>query len=230
VNIYTPTDHAVGDHAIYDIDQAVLIMTGTAMKLTTPQQVMTARDTMEYWSQLHMSVGRGNAVVVTSDARRIAGDVLVGYTVDPNDPTGANSPPPAKTVSVPAPGAPPADPIAASGKLKRVEAYGNVEVRTIIDIVRGDRGLYLPDTGMARVIGHVRITRGQNQMNGPAADVNMKTGIAHLVSNPNQRVTGLIVPNDQTLKQAQPLPGQPAKPPAPAPAATSGASSGAAPK
>jgi lipopolysaccharide export system protein LptA len=219
VNIYTPTDHAVGDHAIYDIDQAVLIMTGKAMKLTTPQQVMTARDTMEYWSQPHMSVGRGNAVVVTSDARRIAGDVLVGYTVDPNDPTGANSPPPAKTVAAAAPGAPPADPIAASGKLKRVEAYGNVEVRTIIDIVRGDRGLYLPDTGMARVIGHVRITRGQNQMNGPAADVNMKTGIAHLVSNPSQRVTGLIVPNDQTLKQAQPAPGQPAKPPTPTPAA-----------
>jgi lipopolysaccharide export system protein LptA len=94
-----------------------------------------------------------------------------------------------------------------------------VEVRTIIDIVRGDRGLYLPDTGMARVIGHVRITRGQNQMNGPAADVNMKTGIAHLVSNPSQRVTGLIVPNDQTLKQAQPAPGQPAKPPTPTPAA-----------
>jgi hypothetical protein len=34
-----------------------------------------------------------------------------------------------------------ADPLlAASGKLKRVEAFGNVDVRTQVDTVRGDRG------------------------------------------------------------------------------------------
>jgi lipopolysaccharide export system protein LptA len=78
VRIYTPTDMAQGDHAIYDIDQAVLVMTGHDLKLTTPQQVLTARDTMEYWSQKHMAVGRGKATVLTSDGRRLAGDVLVG--------------------------------------------------------------------------------------------------------------------------------------------------------
>ena len=200
VHIYTPTDHAEGDRAIYDIDQAVLVMTGKAMKLTTPQDVMTARDTMEYWSQKHMAVGRGNAVVVTTDGRRIAADTLVGYTTDPNE---GKPPQPKPASTTPAPNAPPADPIAASGKLQRVEAYGNVEVRTAVDIARGERGLYLPDTGIARLVGHVRITHGQNQMNGPAADVNMKTGIAHLISDPNQRVTGLIVPNDQSLQQQQ---------------------------
>jgi lipopolysaccharide export system protein LptA len=192
VRIFTPTDYAVGDRAIYDIDQAVLVMTGKAMKITTPQQVMTARDTMEYWSQKHMAVGRGDAVVVTTDARRIAGDVLVGYTDDTNAPRGAA---PAKPATATAPGAA-GDPANATGKLKRVEAYGNVEVRTTADIVRGDRGLYLADTGMARVVGHVRITHGQNQVNGPAADVNMKTGIANIVSNASERVTGLIIPND----------------------------------
>ena len=65
VHIYTQTDQAWGDHAVYDIDQALLVMTGKAMKLTTPQQIMTARDSMEYWSNQHMAVGRGNAVVVT---------------------------------------------------------------------------------------------------------------------------------------------------------------------
>jgi lipopolysaccharide export system protein LptA len=88
------------------------------------------------------------------------------------------------------------DPELGAGKLKRVEAFGNVEVRTISDTVRGDRGVYLPDTGMARIVGHVRITHGQNQLNGPAADVNMKTGIAHLISLPGARVEGLIMPND----------------------------------
>ena len=73
------------------------------------------------------------------------------------------------------PGAPKGDPLVdASGKLQRVEAFGNVEVRTQTDIVRGDRGVYVADTGMARVIGHVRITHGDNQASGPAADVNMQ--------------------------------------------------------
>ncbi len=36
---FTPTDEAVGDKAVYDIDQAVLVMTGKDLKLTTPQDV-----------------------------------------------------------------------------------------------------------------------------------------------------------------------------------------------
>jgi lipopolysaccharide export system protein LptA len=216
VRIYTQTDQAVGDHAVYDIDQALLVMTGKAMKLTTPQQIMTARDSMEYWSNQHMAVGRGNAVVVTTDGHRLSGDVIVGYT-KPNDTTAA----PAKAAPAPAPaaatsGTPPSDPIAASGKLERIEAFGNVEVRTATDTVRGDRGVYVTDTGMARVVGHVRITHGQNQLNGPAADINMKTGIAHMVSDPGGRVEGLIMPNDATS--------------APGPGGASGAKKAPAPK
>ncbi len=188
VRIVTPTDEAVGDHAIYDIDQALLVLTGRHMKLTTPQQVMTARDSMEYWSQKHMAVGRGDAVVVTSDARRLSADILVGYTTVPP------ATPAAKT---PAPGA---DPAAGAGKLERVEAFGNVEVRTATDTVHGDRGVYVPDSGIARIVGNVRLTHGQNQLNGPAADINMKTGIAHIVSDPAARVQGLIMPNDANLQ------------------------------
>jgi lipopolysaccharide export system protein LptA len=194
VRIYTPTDQAVGDHAIYDFDQAVLVLTGRNMKLTTPSQVMTARDNIEYWSQKHMGVGRGNAVVVSNDGRRLAADTLVGYTTEANE----GQPPAAKPVDNTHTDAKPSDPLAASGKLKRVEAYGNVEVRTALDTVRGDRGVYVTDTDMARVFGHVRITRGQNQIAGATADVDMKSGIAHVVSDPGQRVEGLIMPNDAT--------------------------------
>jgi lipopolysaccharide export system protein LptA len=205
VRIVTPTDEAVGDHAIYDIDQAVLVLTGHALKLTTPQDVMTARDSLEYWSQKHMAVARGHAVVVTNDAKRLSADTLVGYT-NPNPNPNPN--PAAPGATPPPPVKPGADPLAASaGKLQRVEAYGNVEVRTIADTVRGDRGLYFPDTGLARVFGHVRITHGQNQINGPAADINMKTGIAHMVSLANNRVQGIIMPNDAsaTANGAKPV-------------------------
>ena len=194
VRILTPTDEAVGDKAVYDIDQAVLVMTGRALRLTTPQDVMTARDSMEYWSQLHMAVGRGDAVVVTDDGRRLAADVLVAYTYPPDEQPSPGAAAPAPTPAAAAPGKP-ADPLlASSGKLKKVEAYGHVEVRTLVDTVRGERGVYVPETGIARVLGHVRITHGENQINGPAADVNMKTGIAHIIAAPGHQVEGLIMP------------------------------------
>jgi lipopolysaccharide export system protein LptA len=209
VRIVTETDEAVGDEAVYDIDQAVLVMTGRNLKLTTPQQVLTARDTMEYWSQKHMAVGRGNAVVVTADGRRLAADVLVAFTHD-DDKSG-----PAKAVEA-KPGAAKsggADSLNSAGKLERIEAYGNVEVRTAVDIVRGDRGLYVADADIARVVGHVRITHNSTQINGPAADINMKTGIARVNAAPGGRVSGLIVPNDPAdAARKQPTPPKPKAP------------------
>ena len=82
VHIFTPTDHAEADRAVYDLDQAVLVMTGRNLRLTTPSDVLTARDDMEYWAQKHMAVARGDAVVVTNDGRRLAADTLVAYTAE----------------------------------------------------------------------------------------------------------------------------------------------------
>jgi lipopolysaccharide export system protein LptA len=198
VHIFTQTDQAWGDHAVYDIDQAVLVLTGQKLKLTTPQDVLTARDAMEYWSQKHMAVGRGDATATSNDGRRIVGDTLVAYTVDnaaPHAPGTPAPPPPKKTDKA-------QDPLEASGKIQRVEAYGHVQVRTLTEIVNGDRGVYVPDTGMARVVGRVHITRGENQLNGAAAIVNMKTGVATLTQAPGLRVQGLVVPNEQQPKAA----------------------------
>jgi lipopolysaccharide export system protein LptA len=230
VNIFTATDRAQGDKATYDLDQAVMVMTGRDLKLTTPNDVITAKDDLEYWPQKHMAVARGDAVVTTSDAKRVAADTLVAYTSDNAQP-GA-TPSGATRVSTPA-AKPSNDPIVSSGKLQRVEAFGNVSVRTPTDTVTGDRGVYIPDTGMARLGGNVRITRGQNQLNGAEADVNMKTGIATLVAQKPgtgqkaDRVHGLVVPNDESSKSlgnvnapattgeaAKPSAGKTASPPA----------------
>lgn len=218
VHIFTSTDLAVGDRAIYDIDQAVLLLTGSAMKLTTPQQVLTARDTMEYWSQKHMAVGRGLATVVTSDGRRVTGDTLVGYTTPPDQPGATPASTKPDLPKPPAPVAKPgADPLTSSGKLQRVEGFGNVEVRTANEIIRGDRGVYVADTGIARLAGAVHLTRGQNQLNGDEAIVNMHTGISTLTRTPGRRVEGLVVPSDASAAGASPgasgqKPPKPAKP------------------
>ena len=186
VRIFTATDTAVGGTAVYDIDQAVLVLTGGGLKITTPQQIVTARDSLEYWSDKHMAVARGKAVVVTADARRLAADTLVAYT-DPASDT-------AKPVK-PAAAKPDADPLGAGGQLKRVEAYGNVEIRTVADTARGDRGLYLADRSSAWLEGNVILTSASGELKGAMAEVNMKTGVGKIVRSPGTRVQGMILPN-----------------------------------
>lgn len=181
VRIVTATDEAVGDAAVYDIDQAVLVMTGTALRLTTPQQVLTARDSLEYWSEKRMAVARGAAVVTTADGRRIAADTLVGYTAPPKSDGQVT---------------PQADALAASGALERVEAYGNVEVRTAADNGRADRGLYIAALDSAWLLGNVRLSAGNGmQMKVDAAVANKQTGIFRTVNRPGNRAQGMIPPS-----------------------------------
>ena len=190
VRIATATDTATGDRAVYDIDQAVLVLTGRGLSLTTPSQRIVARDSLEYWSQRRMAVARGNAVLTTSDNRYIGADTLVSYM------TPEGTPAPVRSTT---PGAAPPPP--GSGRIDRVELFGHVEIRTETEVVRGDRGVYSAETGLARLLGNVRITRGDNQVNGTEALVNLNTGISRLVNTPGQRVQGLIVPQQQQQQQ-----------------------------
>ena len=213
VHIFTPTQRARCDRAVYDLDQAVLVMTGHDLRLTTPNDVLTARDDLEYWSAKHMAVARGDAVVVTRDARRISADVLVAYTA----PSAAG--PAANDASGTA--------AAGTGQLKKVEAFGHVSLRTPTDIVTGDRGIYVPATGIARLIGNVHITRGQNQLTGQVAIVDLRTGVAQLQAGGQGRVQGLILPENAGKEMGSapvtaPAPATPATPVAPPAAATGG--------
>ena len=105
-------------------------MTGRDLKLTNPSNTLTARDTLEYWSQKHMAVARGDAVVVTNDARRISADTLVAYTVDAPQTGTAPAAPASAAPGARPPAAQSGDSVAAlAGKLDHVEAFNNVSIR-----------------------------------------------------------------------------------------------------
>lgn len=181
VHIYTATDNAWGDRAVYSLDSSVLVLTGQHLKLTTPQDVITAKDAIEYYSQKREAVARGDALIVASDGRSIAADVLVGYLAP-----AAAGPANAKT----------SDPLLAqAGQLQKVDAIGHVVIHTASDIATGDRGVYLPQTGEARLGGDVHIVHGQNELAGSDALVNTKTGVATLLAAPGGQVAGVVLPN-----------------------------------
>jgi len=201
VVITTATDRAEGDRAVHDMDQAVMVLTGRNLRLTSPDNVLTARDSVDYWPQRRMAVARGSAVVVTKDDKRVRADVLVAYFREaPTEPAGAPRPQPAHAGSEKAPGS--------DSNLEKVEAYGRVEIRTPEEVVRGDSGVYTPPNGLARLLGDVRIVRGDNTLTGREAIVNMQTGISRLVASPGERVRGLVVPQQG---QSLPTPGAPAR-------------------
>ncbi|HEX6978663.1 MAG TPA: LptA/OstA family protein [Alphaproteobacteria bacterium] len=210
VRIATPTHRAVGDRAIYDVDTGVIVLTGSALRLTTPTEVVTARDALEYWEHRQAAVARGDALVVTQDGRRLRGDLLTAYFTA--EPSGSASAAPARAPQAPRPGA-------GSGganeqsRLQRIEAFGNVHISTETEIAVGDRGVYNADTGIAVLAGNVRITRGQNQLNGDYAEVNMNTGVSRLLSRPDgdNRVRGLFVPESRQQPPAEAQPETPAQ-------------------
>jgi lipopolysaccharide export system protein LptA len=190
VHIYTATDNAWGDHAVYSLDNAVLVLTGQHLKLTTQHDVITAKDALEYYAQKRISVARGDALIVADNGRSIAADVLIGYLAPPQ----ANAQKAPAQSAAPRPGQN-ADPLDQAGQLQKVDAIGHVVVHTTTDTATGDRGVYLPPTGLARLGGDVHIIRGPNELTGNDGIVNMKTGVATLLAAPGGQVAGTIVPN-----------------------------------
>ncbi|MDE1905214.1 MAG: organic solvent tolerance protein OstA [Rhodospirillales bacterium] len=182
VHVYTTTDNAWGDRAVYSVGQQVLVLTGQNLKLTTPQDIVTARDSIEYYASAHKAIARGNALIVASDGRSIAADIITGYF--DSQVSGGK---PQQAVQN-------ADALSQSGNIKRVEAIGHVVIKTQTDTATGDSGVYLPPTGEARLGGNVHIIHGQNELAGSDALVNMKTGIATLLAGPGGQVSGVILP------------------------------------
>jgi len=161
VRVQSGNEKAFGDKGVYHIDESVFVLVGENLRLETETAVITARDTLEYWDKRRLVVARGDAIV-TGKEGRLRADILTAH-------------------------------IGAGGGqgLEQIDAFGNVLVSTGTEIARGDEGVYNPRTGIARLCGNVRITRGKNQLNGECADVNLITGNSRLTGG---RVQGIFTP------------------------------------
>lgn len=167
VVIKTPQQTVTGQKGVYDIAQGVMVLTGDNLKLETPTDIVTARDSLEYWQAKKLAVARGAAEVIRSAGEnggknRIRADVLTAG-LEPN--------------------------AQGNDEIRVMDAYDNVEVITPCEYVRADRGRYLVLEQIAQMSGNVKITRGENQLNGDEAEVNLATGISKLKG---ERVSALL--------------------------------------
>jgi lipopolysaccharide export system protein LptA len=195
----------VGDQAVYDVDLQIGIVTGKELKLTTVTDVVTARDSLEWYDQKQIAVARGDAVA-SRESKRLRADVLTAHMTKDKPKPGSSRP--EATSATLAPNAKPsaaAGPLAAgdeTSRISRVDAQGNVLVSTATDIVRGDYGVYNADTGIVTLLGNVTVTRGSNAIRGQYAVVDLNNNISRMMTAPAapgapaSRVEGLFVRQD----------------------------------
>ena len=181
VRIVSPTETIYGDRGAYDVVNGVLVLVGKDLRLVGENDLITARDSLEYWEKRQIAVARGDAEAVRGD-KSIKADVLTAYFE------------PAENDDL---------------ELTKVDAFGNVRVITATEFARGDRGVYYVAREFATLSGAVKITREENQMNGEYAEVDMVTGVSRLMAGPPgsksaTRVRGLIVPKRKPAAESAP--------------------------
>jgi lipopolysaccharide export system protein LptA len=217
VVISSGANTVIGDRAVYDVGQQIAVITGKELRLTTSTDVVTARDSFEWYDQQQLAVARGNAVAVRGD-RRIHADVLTAHMIKdkPPDTTRAGTAKPAAGAPAARPAAAPAKPSQATAadaensRINRIDAQGHVVVSTPTDIGRGNFGVYDAITGIVTLLGNVTVTRGQNVIRGQYAVVDLNTNVSRMLTlapapgQPAPRVEGIFVRQDAASQPSGP--------------------------
>ena len=207
----------VGDQAVYDVDQQIGIVTGKALKMTTATDVVTARDSLEWYDQKQIAVARGDAVAVR-DVKVIRADVLTAHMTKDKPQPAAGKPDkavPAAAQAKPRNAAMPLGDTDEGSKISRVDAQGHVLVSTATDVGRADYGVYNAESGIATLLGNVTVTRGPNTVRGEYAVMDLNNNISRMMAAPAKpgatatRVEGLFVRQDQAAPAKTPGGGAP---------------------
>jgi lipopolysaccharide export system protein LptA len=178
VRILNPNQTAYGDHADYDRTRRLLVMTGSALKIESTAQTVTARDAFEYWQDQDAMIAKGGVVIAKSNGTTIKGDLATSY-FRKNAQTGKR-------------------------EVFQVKAEGHVRIDTGKEIVTCERAVYDPTTQIAVLTGNVVLTQGRSVFQGARAELDMNKGISKLLPAPGQRVHTTIQPKQKANPGAAP--------------------------
>jgi lipopolysaccharide export system protein LptA len=156
VRLESETQTVYGDRGDYEMDSATAVFTGNHLKLVTPRDTVTARDSLEWYDNTLIGIARGEAVSVR-DTKQVAADILIAHVVKPAD---------------------------APSRIDRIDAKDNVVVTTPTDVARGASGVYNVDAGIVTLARDVTITRGDNVLKGQYGIVNLNTNVSRVLSAP----------------------------------------------
>ena len=151
--------------------RGVATLTGHNLKLTTPDQTITASERMEYDTVKNIAKAVGSAKILREPDTLNANIITANFTKD------------------------------ADGKqvLKTAHASGGVIIKTPEETLTGDHGTYNAAQNTAKVTGNVKIVRGPNVLEGSRAEVNLTTNISKMFGSPEsgKRVKGVFYPGSR---------------------------------
>jgi lipopolysaccharide export system protein LptA len=174
VRLINDDNQAQGDQATHNIDTGLSTLIGSNLKLTMPEQTLTASQRIEY----NMMQGIAKAV---GDAKIVRGtDSLSANNIDATfgkDTTGKQI-------------------------LHSAIATGGVVIITPDEKLTGRKAVYDALKNTAEVTGNVIVKRGPNKLQGARAQVNLTTNISKMYGAPKSggRVKGIFYPSSKKDK------------------------------
>ncbi len=175
VTISSPDGTANGGEATYDLNRSLIVMRGGDLALRTAEYRITARGSLELHQNENYAVARGAARAVRAEESVSAETMVLRF--EDTDEGGLAA--------------------------RRLEVFGQVEVRSGENIVTGERGFYDTKAQTAEICGNVRLQQGPNRMAGECAELDLAKGRSRLVAGAGQRVSGLFEPGETDLAPAQ---------------------------
>lgn len=155
---------ASGDLLVYHLEIGIAILTGTQLKLTSPEYVITARDSFTFFDNENKAHIKGLAKATYHESTIESDEMLAWFHT-------------LKTSE-------------AHQSLKEAEAHGHVKITTPNDIAYGDKAYYNGQSEKAILTGNVRITRAKSDILGSKAEIDLKTGISKMLSTSDEKTPG----------------------------------------
>lgn len=175
VRIVSSTQEGSAEQAVYDVDNALLVLTGSKPRFLSGSDEIIADRQIEYWEQKQMAVARGNAIASRED-RTLSAETLAAYFRKDAD---------------------------GKSRVFRVDAFDRVLIRTATETATGDRGVYNVESGIATLTGSVKVARENNVLTGCRTEVNLITNVSKMFACPEDRVRGVMNPKEARKTQPQ---------------------------
>jgi lipopolysaccharide export system protein LptA len=192
-----PEATAYSDKAVYSVPSDTLTLTGSNLRLYGKDNELFAKKAIIYQPEAKIAKAIGQAEV-QGETYRLQGDMITAYfqEVDPDL---------KKDVAVEksTPSLPGGDQLT----LKKIEADGNVKLIMPDKVAIGDHGIYDAEKDITILIGNVKLSDPERQLEGEYAEVDRKTGISKLlptdprenlklstvVASPKKRVRAMLI-------------------------------------
>ncbi|MBX3499318.1 MAG: hypothetical protein KF889_07730 [Alphaproteobacteria bacterium] len=158
---------ATGGRGTYDTDKRVGRLSGAGLAVSSGDARLSAGEFIELHEDRRVVIARGG-VRLARPGEELRADLLSLHF----------------------------EPVETGGRgrtrLARVEAEGNVRVTSCAGTVQANRIVYDPRSGDAQLSGEVRLTRGNDRLEGAAAEINTRDGSMRVTSAPRGRVAVVL--------------------------------------